>query len=73
MIGMAIQLLWVLFFIGVAVAVVYVVLWFLQSVLQLPLPQQAIRIIWGLLALLCIIWLLMWLSGAGPIPFPSRG
>jgi hypothetical protein len=65
MIGPLIQLLWILLYIGVGVAIVYVVLWFLGTILQLPLPQRAIQIVWGCFALLVIIWLLMWLSGSG--------
>lgn len=67
-----IQLLWLLFYVGVGVAVVFVILWFLQTILGLPLPQRAIQVIWGLFGLLCIIFLLMWLSGAAPLPFPRQ-
>lgn len=65
MLAPIIQLLWLLFYVGVAAAVVFVILWFLQTILQLPMPQRAIQVIWGLFALLVIIWLLMWLSGGG--------
>ena len=66
-----IALLWVLFFIGVIVAVVFVILWFVQTILQLPLPQRAIQVIWGLVALLLIIYLLMWLSGSIHMSLPG--
>lgn len=66
-----IQLLWLLFYIGIGVAIVYVILWFVQTILQLPLPQRAIQIIWGLFGLLVIIYILTWLVGGG-ISF-SRG
>ena len=73
MIGPVIQLLWLLFYIGVGVAVVFVILWFLQTILGLPLPGRAIQVIWGLFGLLVIIWLLMWLNGGGfPFPGPIR-
>ena len=60
-----IQILWLLFYLGVIVAVVFVILWFLQTILGLPLPQRAMQVIWGLVALLVIIYLLMFLSGGG--------
>jgi hypothetical protein len=65
MLGPIIQILWLLFYLGVVVAVVFVILWFLQTILGLPLPQRAIQVIWGLVALLMIIYLLMFLSGGG--------
>jgi hypothetical protein len=70
MLAPIIQLLWLLFYIGVAAAVVFVILWFLQTILGLPMPQRAIQVVWGLFALLVIIWILMWLSGAAPLPWP---
>ena len=72
MLGPIIQLLWILFYIGILVAVVFVILWFLQTILGLPLPQRAMQVIWGLVALLVIIYLLMWISGGG-VQFPLPG
>ena len=64
-----IQILWLLFYLGVIVAVVFVILWFLQTILGIPLPGRAIQVIWGLVGLLVVIYLLMWLSGGGfPLP-----
>jgi hypothetical protein len=72
MLGPIIQLLWILLYIGVGVAVVFVIIWFLGTILQLPLPQRAIQIIWGCFALLVIIWLLMWLGSSGfQMPGPA--
>lgn len=65
MLGPIIGILWLLFYLGVIVAVVFVILWFLQTILGLPLPQRAIQVIWGLVGLLVIIYLLMFLSGGG--------
>lgn len=65
MFGTLIQLLWMLFYIGVGVAVVYAIVWFVEKVLELPLPQRALRVIWGLFALLVIIYLLTYLAGGG--------
>jgi hypothetical protein len=65
MLGALIQLLWILLYIGAGVAVVFVIIWFLRDILGLPLPENAIRVIWGCFALLVIIWLLTWLGGAG--------
>jgi hypothetical protein len=65
MLGPLIQLLWILLYVGVGVAVVFVIIWFLGTILGLPLPERAIQIIWGCFALLVIIWLLMWLGGSG--------
>jgi len=65
MLGPIIQILWLLFYLGVIVAAVFVILWFLQTILGLPLPQRAIQVVWGLVALLMIIYLLMFLSGGG--------
>lgn len=73
MIALAIQLLWLLFAIGVIVAIVWVVLWFLQTILQLPIPARAVQVVWGLLVLLVIIWLLTWLSGGINFTFPKLG
>ena len=70
MLGPIIGILWLLFYLGVIVAVVFVILWFLQTILGLPLPQRAIQVIWGLVGLLVIIYLLMFLSGGG-IHFPA--
>jgi hypothetical protein len=72
MLAPIIQLLWLLFYVGVAAAVVFVILWFLQTILGLPMPQRAIQVVWGLFALLVIIWILMWLSGSAPLPFPRQ-
>ena len=66
-----ISLLWVLFFIGVVVAVILVILWFVQTILEIPIPQRALRVVWGLVALLLIIWLLMWLSGSVHLSMPG--
>jgi hypothetical protein len=65
-----IGILWLLFYLGVIVAVVFVILWFLQTILGLPLPQRAIQVIWGLVGLLVVIYLLMFLSGGG-LHFPA--
>ena len=70
MLSPIIGILWLLFYLGVIVAVVFVILWFLQTILGLPLPQRAIQVIWGLVGLLVIIYLLMFLSGGG-IHFPA--
>lgn len=71
MIEPIISLLWILLYIGIGVAVVYVVIWFLTTILGLPLPGRAIQIVWGCFALLVIIWLLMWVSRSGGINLPS--
>jgi hypothetical protein len=73
MIAWAIQLLWLLFALGVIVAVVLVALWFIQTILEIPLPQRAIRVVWGLVALLVLIGLLTWLSGGIAFNFPKLG
>jgi hypothetical protein len=70
MIAWAIQLLWVLFARrcrcrGVRHPVV------LETILGLPLPQRAIQIIWGLVALLAIIFILTWLAGGVSLNFPK--
>jgi hypothetical protein len=65
MLGPIIQILWLLFYLGIFVAVVFVILWFLQTILGLSLPQRAIQVLWGLVGLLAIIYLLMFLSGGG--------
>ncbi len=41
--------------IGIVVGLIYVVLWFVQSILGIPLPTNAIRIMWGIVALVCIL------------------
>ncbi len=65
MLGPIIELLWLLFYLGIIVAVVFVILWFLQTILGIPLPQRAIQVIWGLVGLLVVIYFLMFLSGGG--------
>ena len=70
MLSPIIGILWLLFYLGVIVAVVFVILWFLQTILGLPLPQRAIQVIWGLVGLLVVIYLLMFLSGGG-MHFPA--
>lgn len=53
--------------IGIVVALVFVVLWFLQGVLGLVLPLMAIRIMWGNVVLVILLILLRifrpWLGG----------
>lgn len=53
--------------IGIVVALVFVVLWFLQGVLGLALPIMAIRIMWGIVVLVILLILLRifrpWLGG----------
>ncbi len=70
MLAPIIGILWLLFYLGVIVAVVFVILWFLQTILGLPLPQRAIQVIWGLVGLLVIIYLLMFLS-SGSLHLPG--
>lgn len=60
-----IQILWLLFYLGVIVAAVFAILWFLQDILGIPLPQRAIQVIWGLVGLLVVIYFLMFISGGG--------
>lgn len=67
-----ISILWLLVYIGVIVGVGFVILWFLGDILGLPLPQRAIRIFWGCVALIIVILLLTWFSRGGfHFPMPN--
>lgn len=69
MIELAIALLWLLIGIAVICAVFWVIIWFLGTVIGLPLPARAIQIGWGIVALICLIYILTFLSrGALPLP-----
>ena len=61
---MATTLITLLIYICILVAVVYLVFWVLTSI-GVPLPDQVVKIIWIIVALLVILWLLRALPGLG--------
>lgn len=65
MINLAIDILW--FLIGVIVlgGVVWIALYILHSVFA-ALPPMLDRIVWGVFAILCLIYVLLILTGGAP-------
>jgi len=63
MIGLAINLLWLLIGIIVLCAVVWLVIYGLTNVAGLPIPDRIIQAVWFVVALLCIIGILTLLAG----------
>src|SRR5262245_6582517 len=52
-----------LILICVVVLIVYVALWVLQQI-GVPLPEQVIKVLWVIVALVCLLLLLRWLLPA---------
>lgn len=65
MIGLAIDILW--FLIGVIIlgGVVWIALYVLHSVFP-NLPPMLDRVVWGVFAILCLIYILLVISGGAP-------
>lgn len=72
MIGLAIEILW--FLIGVIIlgGVVWIALYVLHSVFP-NLPAIIDRVVWGVFGILCLIYVLMMISGAAPSFRPRLG
>ena len=70
MIALAIGILW--FLIGVIIlgGVVWIALWVLHSVFP-DLPPRLDQVVWGVFAILCLIYVLMLISGEAPY-WPPR-
>lgn len=45
--------------------IIYLVLWVLTDVVGLPIPAKVIQILWVIVALICILWLVQLVTGAG--------
>ena len=63
MLGLAIQLLWLLIGVVVLCAVIWVVLYGLTNVAGLPIPPRVEQAVWFIVLLLVIIALLTLLAG----------
>lgn len=63
MIGMAISVLWLLIGVVVLCAVIWLVLYVVQSVLGIAIPERVVQAIWLIVLLLIIIAVLTILAG----------
>lgn len=65
MLNLAIEILW--FLIGVIIlgGVVWIALWVLHNVFP-NLPPRLDQAVWGIFAILCLIYALMMLNGSAP-------
>jgi hypothetical protein len=61
---LAITLLWMAIYIIVLVAVVWVILWAIRSIIEIPVVIE--RAVWVIVVLLVCIMLISALSGVGP-------
>lgn len=65
MIGIAINLLWILIGVIIICAVVYFVFYVLRSVMQIPIPVRVEQAVWLIILILVMIALLSLLAGGG--------
>ena len=63
MIGMAISALWLLFGLVILCAVIWFVLYVVQSILGIAIPERVVQAIWLLVLILIIIAILTILAG----------
>lgn len=63
MIGMAISVLWLLFGLVILCAVIWFVLYVVQTVLGIAIPERVVQAIWLLVLILIIIAILTILAG----------
>jgi hypothetical protein len=63
MIGMAINIMWMLLGLVVLCAVIWFVLYIVQSVLEIAIPPRIIQMIWLVVLILVIIAILTILAG----------
>jgi hypothetical protein len=74
MVGIAIQLLWILIGVIVICAVVYFVFWVLRTVMEIPVPQRIEQAVWLIILILVVIALLTLIAGGdASIHFPRIG
>ena len=65
MIGIAINLLWILIGVIIICAVIYFVFYVLKSVMAIPIPERVEQAVWLIVLILVIIALLTLLAGGG--------
>jgi hypothetical protein len=65
MIGIAINLLWILIGVIIICAVIYFVFYVLKSVMMIPIPDRVEQAVWLIVLILVIIALLTLLAGGG--------
>jgi hypothetical protein len=65
MIGIAIQLLWILIGVIIICAVIYFVFYVLKSVMAIPIPARVEQAVWLIVLILVMIALLTMLAGGG--------
>lgn len=65
MIGIAIQLLWILIGVVIICAVIYFVFYVLKSVMEIPIPARVEQMVWLIVLILVVIALLTLLAGGG--------
>jgi hypothetical protein len=63
MIGIAIQLLWILIGVIIICAVIYFVFWVLRQVMGIAIPERVEQAVWLIVLILVIIALLTMLAG----------
>lgn len=74
MIGIAIQLLWILIGVIVICAVVYFVFWVLRTVMEIAIPPRIEQAVWLIILILVVIALLTLIAGGDAgIRFPHLG
>jgi hypothetical protein len=74
MIGIAIQLLWILIGVIVICAVIYFVFWVLRSVMAIAIPDRIEQAVWLIVLILVLIAILTLIAGGdASIHFPRIG
>ena len=63
--GPIIPFLWLLVYIAVGAALIYLFFWFMEAIVGIPLPERGKRITLGIYALIVIIWILTFLARGG--------
>lgn len=68
--GPIIPFLWLLVYVAIGAALIYLFFWFMEAIVGIALPERGKRIALGIYALIVIIWILTFLS-RGSLSLPG--
>lgn len=61
----------VLIYAAVLAIVIYIVIWALQTIAGIALPERVIQLIWVIFVLLIVLWILQAMGGLGGFNLPG--
>ncbi len=70
MVGIAISLLWFLIGVIVLAGIIFLVLYGIKNIAQIPVPARLEQGVWFIFLILCVIYLLSVLVGGGGFATP---